>query len=508
VPPSKRASAGEHAWLSEFESAFSQARFADAAQNYDRHESRPEASRVSLKAAQAHMHASPAAALRILLGIRENRVTRRESVVRDALLAEAFARTKDFDSADERLASALRSARSLRDADLVSIVGYRYVRRNLLADDPITARSYMDLAGSGASRISRVYALYAETLILPYEERLREQAARLLELLRMLHPSDAEFTDLRAWSTHTLAGLAREFFIPGAATEIERQLDGVPWPEDFAPNRFQTLKALAWSKALQGDYFSAFRLLKSASSIVPSEPWRVVAACDRAYLAQSFGENRWSRVELEDAEDLARTVDWVATRGEERVGLLLLAELVSGFDAPRAASYLGRYRELNQIASPLYHGRDARLGAFADYSAGVVDLALGKQRQGLNNMQKALAIFERYGYDFRAARCLAAAWEVRGDPDLRERALAKLRDFGQSWLAARLHARTETRVDLPPMQRLVLEHMCRGESTSQIADVLGRSRYTVSNHIKQIFKAFGVNTRAALLAKALRREYD
>jgi DNA-binding CsgD family transcriptional regulator len=34
---------------------------------------------------------------------------------------------------------------------------------------------------------------------------------------------------------------------------------------------------------------------------------------------------------------------------------------------------------------------------------------------------------------------------------------------------------------------------------------LGRSEYTVSNHTKEIFKTFGVKSRAALLAKAARQ---
>lgn len=502
----RRASLARRAWKAEFERAFSESRFTDAARLYDQNEARPEAFRLSLRAAQAHMHADPPAALRVLLRRRSGRFTRRERIVRDTLLAEAFARTKDFDSADQRLSAALASAKELDDHELMSLVGYRYVRRHLFAENPAAARVYLNLTRSSDTRVAKVYASYAETLILPYEERAHEQGARLLELLRLLGPPDGEFIDVRAWSTHTLAALAREFFIPGATLEVERQLAGAAWPEDFAANLFQTLKSLAWSKALQGDYFSAFRLLKRASLAAPSEAWRVVAACDRAYLARSFGENRWSRVELEDAEDLARGVEWSSAKGEERAGLLLLAELSSAFDTSRSAAYLARYRELNRIPSPLHYGSDARIDAFAQYSSGIVEIALANENQGIACLRKALIVFERFGYDFRAARCLVAEYDVRPNPELLSRAHEKLRDFEQSGLFAQLRSHGNVRVSLPHMQQRVLQHMCRGESTMQIAKALGRSRYTVSNHIKRIFKAFGVSSRAALLAKALRPE--
>ncbi len=111
----------------------------------------------------------------------------------------------------------------------------------------------------------------------------------------------------------------------------------------------QTHKALGWAKALQGDTFNAFRHLKHASELADTNSWKVVAACDRAYLARSFDEHRWSRIELDEAERLAEEVDWNATRGQERMGLLLLAQLFSTLDGAKASMYLARYRELGDI---------------------------------------------------------------------------------------------------------------------------------------------------------------
>ncbi len=55
------------------------------------------------------------------------------------------------------------------------------------------------------------------------------------------------------------------------------------------------------------------------------------------------------------------------------------------------------------------------------------------------------------------------------------------------------------------MQQRVFEHLCKGLSNAEIAGAMGRSEYTVQNHVRQIFKTFNVNSRTALIALALQR---
>ena len=159
-----------------------------------------------------------------------------------------------------------------------------------------------------------------------------------------------------------------------------------------------------------------------------------MAACDRSYLARCFGEHRWSRVELDEAEQLAERADWHATLFEERMGLLSLAELFGDLDTARSAMYLARYQELGEIKSPLYYGPDARRTAFAQYSTGVVELALGNRKRGLAELREARKIFERFGYGFRVARCLISELRATGNRELLPLIEEKLRNYGQSWL--------------------------------------------------------------------------
>jgi DNA-binding CsgD family transcriptional regulator len=502
----RKASSNERNWRNEFERAFTEGRYKDAAHIYDLSAGPSERIDVTIRGAQAHLRFDPPKALRLLLNLKIPASKGREQVERDALLAAAFTRTNDFESADNRLSAALDAARRLKDAELVAMVGYRFVRRHLQAEDPATARRALELARKGQSPKARIYALHAEALILSYEERVKDQADRLVELLRSIDPQTTDFINLRAWGTHSLAALARELYLPDAVAEIERQLGGLPWPADFDHNRFQALKALAWAKALQGDYFNAFRHLKAASEAADTTAWKVVAGCDRAYLARAFGEHRWSRVELDEAEQLANSVDWHATLYEERIGLLLLAELFGEIDTARAAMYLARYRELGEVKSPLFYRRDARRNAFAQYSTGVVELGLGNKKRGLAELREARKVFERFGYDSRVARCLVDEYGATGDQELLPVIEEKLRNYRQSWLMTQLRTRQDQPdVPLPPMQRKVFAEVCAGKSTAQIANTLERSEYTISNHIKQIFKTFEVRSRSALVAEAVRR---
>ena len=56
-----------------------------------------------------------------------------------------------------------------------------------------------------------------------------------------------------------------------------------------------------------------------------------------------------------------------------------------------------------------------------------------------------------------------------------------------------------------PMQRLVFDEICKGNTTRQIAEELHRSRYTITNHTKLVFKAFGVKNRSSLIMEVLGR---
>jgi DNA-binding NarL/FixJ family response regulator len=51
------------------------------------------------------------------------------------------------------------------------------------------------------------------------------------------------------------------------------------------------------------------------------------------------------------------------------------------------------------------------------------------------------------------------------------------------------------------MQKRVYEELRTGKSVADIAERLDKSPFTIRNHVKAIYKALGVNSRAELLVK-------
>jgi DNA-binding CsgD family transcriptional regulator len=490
-------------WVEDFTSAYHSFRRLEAARIFDAHATENLPRDLLILGAQAHMREQPAVAIRILVGLFVRNETK-QAVEKAMLLGEAYSRTNDFESADSHLGAAQAMANQIGDDEALFDIAWRRTLRFCLDGELTKARECLRIVWKGQSESARLHALQFESLILAAEGRSGEAAARCQELLRSISDSSRQLHHVAVGSVN-LALFARELYLPDAVPELERHL-AIGWPEDYAIFRFQVTKSLAWTKALQGDYFNAFRLLHRASDISPTNAWTVVSACDRSYLARCLGEARWSRQELDIAEQLAQEVDWNGA-GEESFGLLLLSELFAPLDPTKSSMYLARFRQLGEVLRlPTQYKHDPRWPAYVQYSTAVTELALGDTRRGLIDLRAAKDKFERLGFEWRSARCMILEHRVTGNPELLRTAQERLRNYGQSWLADELRSLGRgDGIELPPQQQRVFEEMCQGKSTTQIAGALGRSEWTVSNHIKQIFKAYNVKSRAELLAEAGRR---
>jgi len=351
-------------------------------------------------------------------------------------------------------------------------------------------------------------ALVVRGAVAASRERLAEQGAILLDALRALHAMPDPPALSWAVIASQIAYLARE--MPGDALRDAAfaELAAVPWTPDLAEYRFTMLRAVGWRHALEGDYFNAFRRLKDAHAAAPSDGWRVMSSCDRAYFATVLGERRWAEQELSDAHELAATVPWTTLDGEERFALSILAELAAPRDPALALSYVARYKDAGKrFALTLASSDDRRVVAMESYSFGVVQHALGESAEAARLLREAWKIYDRIGYDWRAGRAALALATATGDDAWKERAAPKLRPYRRSWLVAGVAGANTAALagaeTLTPAQAAVYELLLRGFSTAQIAAEQGRSEFTVRNHIKAIFKALGVKSRPALIARAV-----
>lgn len=441
------------------------------------------------------------------------------------ILGAAHARVGDHRSARSRFALAERELKgdSLRASQLRAELAYQSAVASWMERKTDEAERELKPVLEARDSESYVDALALQAAIYYARGRFENQASTLLEALRVVLSSQER--DVYRWGhvALQLAILSRELPNQSIRNAAFEQVNKVPWTADLSEARFISLKAVGWRRALDGDYFNAFRYLKLAAESAHTLPWRVMAGCDRAYLAASLGETRWSEQELHEAADLAERVEWRAIDGEERVALLLLAELYAPIDGALALSYVTRFQETgDRFKAVLSTNADPRVEALVSYSLGYVREHLSDVEEAEALYRKAFDVYDSVGYDWRAGRAALGLFQVTHDSSWLAIASKKLRPYPLSWLSIRLKAlapsnmagprptetaggRSANEDLLTPSQAEVYELLLTGARTRDIAKKLGRSEFTVRNHIKAIFKKLKVNSRSALLSAAFRR---
>jgi DNA-binding CsgD family transcriptional regulator len=422
-------------------------------------------------------------------------------------LAVGYSRMRDFERADHHFSVAQRLLTAPEDK---AQLAYQLARRSMLEGKLNDAWRYADEMSLDRSQDTKIRREMLRSFIFCHEEHYREAAQTTIDTIRLIGKRREEHLEEWYYALQNVATLGRELSFDEAADVARKEIDAdVPWSEDHQAQRFQALKAIGWSCALRGDMLGCFRYLRFAERVIPSAAFAVILLLDRAHFARIVGETNWALDEIAKAESIAEGVDWQALVGEERVGLLLLAEATASIDRERGRYYLARYKALDKMRSPIYlFAFDHRLEAYAAYAEGVVRLAANDTDGAEEAFRKAWSTFDRIGYDWRAARAAIGLLDATKKERWRHLAEDKLQAFPRSWLARDLRdheMRTIPTVKLPPMQNKVFTMLCQKMTTAEIAQELGLSQHTVRNHLKAVFRAYRVNNRAALVAEAAAR---
>ncbi len=491
-------------WLREMRHAFEDARFSAAASQYDTHRREAPFEATLLRARIYFKQPDYPAAIAILGGAPQPDKT--FEAERLMLLAVAYSRTNRFDESDELFGRADGAGASRL---FPSEFPYLHGRRFLEEHKPARARQELETIRHFKSGDARVLGDLLETGILSQEERYLDEAGLLMDLIRFIDSSQRPFVEENIHAVRTLACLARELDSAPIRDFIQRRVREHQWTDDFRPHQFQTLKAVGWCYALQGDYFNGLRYLKMAGKIAPSSAWQAMTLLDRAYLARCFGETRWSHDELWEADDILMSTNWRETNDEERIALLLAAELYAPVDSGKAAAYLARFSELRDDMNPLVLFRyDRRLSALVDYASGFVDMHFGNQDAAIASLRRAWKIYSEVGYDWRAGRTALRLYQITSNNQWFARASEKLTNYQKSWLSEELRAEKPQGDGLPrlsPAQRRVLGLIYAGKSTREIVAETGRSPNTIQNHIKAILKAFDLPNRTMVVAELAKK---
>lgn len=294
---------------------------------------------------------------------------------------------------------------------------------------------------------------------------------------------------------------------------------GEPEPAIGSVVRMQTLAVDAWLYAHDGDVANAFRKVREAESIAAARgaAWHAWALANRAGIADAFGELASAREHAAHAVELADSVAWDATAGEERVGLLLLAEVLASTDPLAAVSVLRRYDALtSSMRSDEVFSDDPRLSVLEYFVRGLVARIRGDRARARTLLTQAYRLAVQYGVSWRAALSLieldatATGVTPRGDFYLEAAAIIIRENFPRSYLERRLGRWRKLYEDpvttaLTRSQRDVLRRLVEGRSLEEIAAVTNRSVNTVRNHASRLRDAFGVHSNEQVIIACLRR---
>lgn len=380
----------------------------------------------------------------------------RRSADRDFLLARAYLRMKRPADAE----GVLRTSRGRERSTWALLLGVALARQN--KDDeaqPLFSRAF----AVAQTDDERGEARYQEALLHWMRERTDEAAVILSEGDFGSNSGLAE--ELRGWiavrrAEYALAArafehaallangdvllecnalsaasvIAREMHIPAIMTRVLHRVSRIEWTPYLQIQRFHITRAAAWFAAIEGEYAYALRRLRTAAKFAIGEAWQVGAMCDRAYLSLVLGEefNGWALAD--EALDTANEIDWESTVGEERMGLLYLANILAlrrPIDAQRC------WRRYNGLPAPdpLIVWHSPNIEAWEAFTAGSLEKGVGNSVAAATHFNRAFSIYRRIGYEWRAVlTLLARGWSGSSERGYSDYVETTLRRFPNSWL--------------------------------------------------------------------------
>lgn len=278
----------------------------------------------------------------------------------------------------------------------------------------------------------------------------------------------------------------------------------LPWGRESRPRepnrttlsstRMQTMAWDAWLFAHDGDRVNAFRKMRLAHAAAPSDPWRVWALASRAAMAIAFGELGSAAEHAAEAADLMSGIDWGGTAGEERIGLLLLAEVLTVTEPDNASSVLARYDALKPMSNDQVLSDDPRRAALEYHIRGLVLRSRGQAVKAREHLYQAYQLFNACRHLWRATLSLieldatSVASAPRRDFYLEAASIIVREHFPRSFLIRRLGRWLRAYDDpvvgtLTRAQRQVLHYLLDGWLPKEIAANKRLAEGTVRNHI-------------------------
>lgn len=418
--------------------------------------------------------------------------------------SKAYANSRNVDAANQMLDLAAELPGPARDR--LPVLAHHRVRARYIAGDFDPNDSDIALALTNPDPAARFLTLLIRAWLFAETGDYERQVADLREAIALARANltHVDYHSL-ARCLHSLAQVAFELGDAEAADDAEAFYEQIEWTPDLRGSQFLCVRAFAWDAFLRGDSARAQWLFRDSKELAPTQPWKIMAHLDRAYVARINRNEPWALEELAQAQDLARDVVWSEVAGEERQTLVTLATLLAPVDMARAQRFVSTYVKLGtqSIDPTLAIAHDPRALGFSQYALGRVHQVLGNAAAATTAFETAYAIFDRAHHHFRAALASQGLSELSNSAVWADRARAHAVAFPKSafynFLTAAVSRPPEPLIEgLSAMQRQLALALCAGLEVPELSKRFSRSEFTIKREVRALYERLGVQSRRAL----------
>lgn len=331
------------------------------------------------------------------------------------------------------------------------------------------------------------------------------QAKLLAEIVALLSTPAKHDVGRLADTLQTLSARCRELYLPGEFAAVCSAARSIRWTSDLHEQRYNTLRHIALTLALQGQYVQGLRELQTVTALARTPARLALSLLDSAWISLASGESNSAQAYLGGALSAIGAIDWSAQIGSESSTLLLAAEISCAFDAKTARQLIDDY-DKRRGALPVQTGvrHDHSFEPAEAYTRALVVAACGDVGPARKLAKRAYLQFVKMGYEWRAARCALFLYHSGCGDVWLNAAKEQARKYPRSFIGAQLQridadAGSETLARLTPRQRDVVRLLVEGNTVDDVAAALKTSPGTVRVHLKHIHRTLGVRNRIELL---------
>ncbi|GAC1399856.1 MAG: hypothetical protein NVS3B17_04500 [Vulcanimicrobiaceae bacterium] len=331
-------------------------------------------------------------------------------------------------------------------------------------------------------------------------DRSGKAAAYFLETFRLARSLESPDAGLIADTLERASRHACESIDLKLARRLHVEFATFAWPASRSRSHVRTLLQFRSIALLEGDLERAWILSREA--VVRASDAATAALCETqaAVSSRLIGDERAARLGLARAWESMRHERFDATDRSASAALATFAREAATDLPTEARKALATFDALARSRTSDSAG-ERRVRALGEMAHGRIAEVRGNYDAAYDRYRASLDLWLGVRDRMRAAIVALDLQRLARDPLFDETLEAALERAPDAWFAPQSSPASELLAKLTPAETLVLASLLGGTSARAIANDLDRSVHTINNHTRKIFAAFGVTSRAAVLAR-------